>query len=281
MDFKNLEREDMVHLEHEMNVRQLRGHPNMVRDIRSQWQEKYTGEGSRKIADGIKTHFSQPGGTKTIIEIAQFLNVPPLNVVRQLLEKMKISEKVRKQIIRQVVENPRLETSHFINVYGISARIMTDIVQAAYNDDVSNNVSIDINNKRVAESNQALYCKYVFALFDTVYGRERASQKYHYEAQTSPTVPQFKLHHPLKIMGRVINWIDVKHVYGGVCVNIIWADAMKKRYCRLIQALGPGALIVRFGFCQGYLRKFQEWCPQLLLLDGSYLSDEPNDAERF
>jgi hypothetical protein len=84
MDFKNLEREDMVHLEHEMNVRQLRGHPNMVRDIRSQWQEKYTGEGSRKIADGIKTHFSQPGGTKTIIEIAQFLNVPPLNVVRQV-----------------------------------------------------------------------------------------------------------------------------------------------------------------------------------------------------
>jgi hypothetical protein len=153
--------------------------------------------------------------------------------------------------------------------------------QAAYNDDVSNNVSIDINNKRVTESNQALYCKYVFALFDTVYGRERASQKYHYEVQTSPTVPQFKLHHPLKIMGRVINWIDVKHVYGGVCVNIIWADAMKKRYCRLIQALGPGALIVRFGFCQGYLRKFQEWCPQLLLLDGSYLSDEPNDAERF
>jgi hypothetical protein len=280
-DYKVLEEHDLRQVETELRSRRIIGNPQQVRDLRLQAQEKKAGEGDSKImgflgAGGRRSpnmlHNSQ-GGTLTILDISRIANVPPLNIVRKVLKALNVPEKAKKTIIRDVVENPSTRLDDLVDLYNCPPRLAEEIRMAALNDQVSNNVSTEAGklpqNVRVNMTAQL-----TFFNLCTRYLKETIGDNFKFVDRPVGPTPNYLLNVPININGKIIYWIDVKHVYGSSTrlVKSHWADqALIKRLGRLVRAYGAGALIVRYGFCHPYQIKITRACPKVVLLDGSFL----------
>ncbi len=171
---------------------------------------------------------------KTIIQLSQSTDNPPLNVLRMVLKQMKCG----KDMIKKSFRDPKKHLKERECTELFAARAL-DIVSTGNNQEVIKKLA-DVFEDNIADFLQEKGIAFV--------GEKQLINEQNKEFGKSILTPDFLLLDKVTINGQIVTWIDAKAFYGAK--TKLSMQNLKKQTKRYIDMWGNGAIIYLQGFSE-------------------------------
>ena len=182
------------------------------------------------IQKNAKKLYRQYKAGKTVVELAESLDCPPMNVFRVILSEMKYGKmKIKKSLKNPSTELKEREQREFI------ATAAVDCVSMANQDDLQKAAA-------AFEDDIGVFLKGKNIAFVT---QNELSKEQESEFGKAVLTPDFLLLDNVEVNGEPINWIDAKAYYGAYIPYQV--SKMAKQMSRYIEHWGSGAVIFGLG----------------------------------